>query len=97
MALERRRPGVLCLRVPGAGRLPDRRHPPGGAFFDDRIGEFLLPYDAVRAAADPDAAVLAFLQSTYEAGADLGGWDRSILEPAELPERPPRRPWSVAR
>ena len=35
------------------------------------------PYDAVRAAADPDAAVLAFLQSTYEAGADLGGWDRS--------------------
>jgi hypothetical protein len=70
---------------------------PGQAFFDGRLGEFLLPYDAVRADADPDAAVLEFLQSTYEAGAGLGGWDRRSLEPAELPARPPRRPWSLGR
>ena len=70
---------------------------PDGAFFDDRLGEFLLPYETVRTAADPDAAVLKFLQSTYEAGADLGGWDRRALEPAELPGRPPRRPWSLGR
>jgi hypothetical protein len=68
---------------------------PDGALFDARYGEFLLPYDIVRTAADPDAAVLQFLQSTYEAGADMGGWDRHALEPAELPDRPPRRPWSL--
>ena len=42
--------------------------------------EFLLPYDDVRAAASPDDALLEFLQSTYEAGADLAGWDRAALE-----------------
>jgi uncharacterized protein DUF5996 len=70
---------------------------PEAAFFDDRFGEFMLPYDAVRKAADPDGAVLRFLQSTYEMGADMGGWNRSALEPAELPDRPPRRPWSLGR
>ena len=70
---------------------------PDGASFDDRYGEFLLSYDTVRTAADPDAAVLQFLHSTYEVGADMGGWDRQALEPAELPGRPPRRPWSLAR
>ena len=70
---------------------------PGDAFFDDRFGEFMLPYDSVRTAADPDSAVLQFVQSIYEAGADLGGWDRKALEPAELPGRPPRRPWSLGR
>ena len=57
--------------------------------FDDRYREFLLPYSTILTATDPDAAVLQFLQSTYEAGADLGGWDRRALEPAELPGRPP--------
>jgi hypothetical protein len=70
---------------------------PADAYFDDRFREFLLPYDAVRTAADPDAAVLQFLRSTYQAGADLGGWDRSALEPSELPLVPPRRPWSLGR
>jgi hypothetical protein len=68
---------------------------PAGAYFDARLGEFILPYDVVRRAADPDAAALEFLQSTYEAGADLGGWDRSILEAAVRPDRPPRRPWTT--
>jgi len=53
---------------------------PEGAFYNAALGEFLLPYDAVRAAADPDAQLLAFLQSTYEAAADKGHWDRATLE-----------------
>lgn len=68
---------------------------PAGAFYDSQLGEFMLPYDAVRAAADPDAAVQEFLQSTYEAGANLGGWDRAALEPSVPPNRPPTRPWST--
>jgi hypothetical protein len=56
---------------------------PGAAMFDTQLGEFLLPYDAVRAGADPDAALLAFLQSTYEAAADLAHWERSRLERAQ--------------
>ncbi|MGZ4619581.1 MAG: DUF5996 family protein, partial [Frankiaceae bacterium] len=48
--------------------------------YDEGLGEFVLPYDAVRTAADPDSTLLAFLQSTYEAAAELGGWDRAALE-----------------
>jgi uncharacterized protein DUF5996 len=68
---------------------------PSEASFDGRLGEFVLTYEAVRGAADPDAAVQEFFQSTYEAGADLGGWDRSALEPTVWPDRPPSRPWST--
>jgi hypothetical protein len=53
---------------------------PEAARFDAALGEFLLDYDAVRAAPDPDAALLAFLDTTYAAAADLGGWDRGALE-----------------
>jgi hypothetical protein len=53
---------------------------PAGASFNAALGEFLLPYDIVRAAPDPDAALLAFLQSTYEAAANAGKWDRAALE-----------------
>jgi hypothetical protein len=53
---------------------------PPAARFDPGLGEFLLPYGDVRAAPDPDAALLAFLRSTYAAAADLGGWDRAALE-----------------
>jgi len=53
---------------------------PEAAFFSESLGEFLLPYNAVRAAPDPDAALLAFLQSTYEAAAGAGGWERAALE-----------------
>jgi hypothetical protein len=58
---------------------------PDGAYFDTELGEFLLPYAAVRAAEDPDSYLLAFLQSTYEAAADLGGWDRAALEAGSGP------------
>jgi len=53
---------------------------PGAAFFSETLGEFLLPYEAVRTAPDPDAAVLAFLNRTYEAAARAGRWDRAALE-----------------
>jgi hypothetical protein len=53
---------------------------PAAAFFHRTMGEFILPYEAVRAAAEPDQALLAFLQSTYEAAAELGAWDRTALE-----------------
>lgn len=53
---------------------------PAQARFDATLGEFLLPYAAVRGAADPEATLLAFLQSTYAAAADAAGWDRAALE-----------------
>jgi hypothetical protein len=53
---------------------------PSEAYFDETRGEFLLPYKAVRTAEDPDAALLAFLQTTYEAAAELAHWDRAALE-----------------
>jgi hypothetical protein len=53
---------------------------PGDARWIEPLAEFVLPWDAARAAADPDRAVLDFFQRTYEAAADLGGWDRAALE-----------------
>jgi hypothetical protein len=53
---------------------------PGNAFWLRELGEFVLPYEAVRSAASPDDALMAFFQSTYEAAADLGAWDRESLE-----------------
>jgi hypothetical protein len=53
---------------------------PAQAFYFKDYGQFILPYDAVRTAGDPDAALMAFLQSTYDAAADLGKWDRAALE-----------------
>jgi hypothetical protein len=53
---------------------------PSDAFFSEALGEFILPYDAVRTASDPDHALLEFLQSTYEAAADTAKWDRAALE-----------------
>jgi hypothetical protein len=53
---------------------------PTGAFFNAAMGEFLLPYEEVRTSADPEKALLSFLQSTYEAAADTAHWDRAKLE-----------------
>ena len=65
---------------------------PGAASFDPQLGEFILPYDAVRTAAAPDEALLAFLQSTYDAAADAGGWERVALE---CPLGSPGKPWPI--
>jgi hypothetical protein len=53
---------------------------PETASFDKNFGEFVLPYEAMRTSADPDAALLEFLQTTYEAAANLAKWDRGALE-----------------
>ena len=53
---------------------------PAAAFFSKELGEFLLPYAAMRAAPDPDAVLMEFLQSTYDAAADLAKWDRAALD-----------------
>ncbi len=64
---------------------------PEAAYFSKDLGEFLLPYDAVRTAANPEAALLGFLESTYEAAAVLGRWDRAALEcPRGEVGRPPQ-------
>jgi hypothetical protein len=53
---------------------------PASAWYSAEVGEFLLRYEDMRTANDPDAVLLDFLQSTYEAAADLAGWDRAALE-----------------
>ncbi|MGD8826893.1 MAG: DUF5996 family protein [Myxococcales bacterium] len=63
---------------------------PREAYFDDDLGEFLLPYDAVREAHDPDQVLLDFLQSTYDAAARLAHWDRGALECPRGLRRVPR-------
>jgi hypothetical protein len=55
---------------------------PQGAAYSEDVGQFLLDYDAVRTAGSPDAALLDFMQSTYEAAANGGKWDRKMLERA---------------
>lgn len=51
-----------------------------GAYFEEKLAEFILPYDTVRSAADPDDLVLDFLSKAYEAAADAASWDRERLE-----------------
>ena len=62
---------------PGCDTAPIR---PDGAYYHTEMREWILPYDAVRSAADPDRAVLDFLESTYAAAADRAKWDRAALE-----------------
>jgi hypothetical protein len=69
---------------PGFAQAPVK---PESAFYSPDLREFLLPYDAVRLATSPDEALLAFLQTTYEAAANLGNWDRRALERAAGPPR----------
>jgi hypothetical protein len=57
------------------------------AFYDTGLGQFILPYDAVRQSGDPDRLLLGFLQETYEAAAELARWDRKTLERELRPAR----------
>jgi hypothetical protein len=62
---------------PGYAEYPVR---PAAAYYNRDMGEFILPYEAVRTATAPDEMLLDFFQSTYDAAADLADWDRSALE-----------------
>lgn len=53
---------------------------PEAAYYDTKLGEFILPYNAVRRSKDPEGTLMAFLESTYRLAADLGNWDRNVLE-----------------
>ena len=73
-------PAFYCYAAPSPAGLDKQTVRPNAAYFDAKLGEFLMKYDDVRAASSPDDAVLDFLQSTYEAGANLAKWDRKALE-----------------
>jgi hypothetical protein len=53
---------------------------PSAAFYQRDFGEFVLPYNAVRTAGDPDRALRSFLDTTYTRAAELANWDRAALE-----------------
>ncbi len=75
-----REPVFYGYAVPEPAGFREARVRPAAAFYHRELGEFLLPYEAVRTAAEPEAEIRAFVDSTYEAGATLGGWDRAALE-----------------
>jgi len=79
-------PAFYAYAYPEPPGCPEAPIAPAAARYDSQVREWLLPYEAVRTAADPDQAVLDFFQSTWAAAADLGGWDRAAIE------RPDRRP-----
>jgi hypothetical protein len=78
-------PVYYAYAYPAPEGFKDARVRPGAAFYSADLGEFLLPYDEVRKAKKPDTVLLDFLQSTYEAAADLAKWDRQALERDKLP------------
>jgi uncharacterized protein DUF5996 len=73
-------PAFYAYAYPEPPGCPDAPVRPAAARYDRTMHEWILPYDAVRDAPDPDAALTGFLQSTYEAAAGLGAWDRAALE-----------------
>jgi hypothetical protein len=73
-------PAFYAYAYPEPAGCPEARVLPREARFDLTMREWLLSYDVVRRAADPDATLLDFLQSTYDAAASLTGWDRAALE-----------------
>jgi hypothetical protein len=82
-------PAFYSYAYPEPPGFPDAHVHPKAAYYDQRLREFVLPYDAVRLAEDPDAALMAFLDGSYGAAADLGGWERTALDcPIGLPGRP---------
>jgi hypothetical protein len=82
-------PAFYSYAYPAPAGIADAAVEPKAASFDTRLGEFLLSYDAVRRSRDPEATLMAFLETTYRAAADLGGWDRNGLQCATgIPRRP---------
>jgi len=73
-------PALYAYAVPEPPGLRDVTVRPSGAFYHTGLGEFILPYEAVRTADAPEDAIAAFVNSTYEHAASLAKWDRSALE-----------------
>ncbi|HSN84568.1 MAG TPA: DUF5996 family protein [Polyangiales bacterium] len=83
-------PAFYSYAYPAPEGFAEQPVTPSEAYFDVNLGEFLLPYDAVRKANDPDRVLLDFLQSTYDAAALLASWDREELECPRGLRRVPR-------
>jgi len=66
--------------APSPTSFGEQKARPDAAFYSKEMGEYLLKYEDVRNAENPDRAILDFMQSTYEAGADLANWNRENLE-----------------
>ena len=76
-------PAFYAYAVPEPRGFKEARVQPAAAYYHRELGEFILPYEAVRTTADPDGAIREFVDSTYARAADLGGWDRAALERPE--------------
>ena len=82
-------PAFYSYAYPTPSGFADGKVKPEGAYFDQKLGEYLLPYDVVRKSSDPEAKLIAFLESTYGAAANGGRWNRAALEcPIGYPLRP---------
>jgi Family of unknown function (DUF5996) len=81
-------PVFYAYAVPEPAGLRSARVQPAATFYHTGLGEFILPYDAVRKASSPDQALTQFVDSTYAQAATLGNWDRAVLD---------RRPSSVPK
>ena len=75
-------PALYAYAVPEPAGLKDARIEPDAAYYHRELGEFILPYDAVRMAPSPDHAIRVFVDSTYQQAATLAKWDRAALERA---------------
>jgi hypothetical protein len=75
-------PAFYSYAVPEPPGFKEARVDPGAAFYHREMGEFVLPYEAVRTSAAPEKAIAAFVDTTYAQAATLGGWDRATLERA---------------
>jgi hypothetical protein len=73
-------PAYYAYTVPPPAGIEDAQVRPAGAKWNPQLSEFILMYDDVRRAEAPEEALLAFFESTYEAGAGLAKWDRAGLE-----------------
>jgi len=83
-------PAFYSYAYPSPAGFADATVSPDGAYYDRGLGEFLLPYEEVRRAADPERALMGFLESTYRAAAELAQWDTKALECAIGQPRRPR-------
>ena len=73
-------PAFYAYAVPQPAGLAEAPVQPGASYFHPSLGEFILPYEAVRTATSPEAALRAFLQCTWRRAAELGGWNLAELE-----------------
>ena len=73
-------PAFYAYAAPEPSGLKEAPVKPAAAYYHRELGEFVLPYAAVRSSPDPDGAIRAFVDSTYEQAANLAGWDRAALE-----------------